>query len=68
MTDKAQKPKKRASDDAGHGTKCRGLMSCAWGEPDDVVTLSGTDLDGAIALGAVDPHPDAVAYAEGLMG
>lgn len=67
MTDKAQKPKKRG-DDTAQGAKCRVLMSCAWGEPDDVVTLSGSDLDGAIALGAVDPHPDAVAYAESLKG
>ena len=67
MTDKAdgKKPKKQAD---GGGTRCRVLVDCAWGKPDDVVTLSGADFDAAIGVGAVDPHPDAVAYADKLKG
>lgn len=44
----------------------RVLADCVWGKVNDVVQLGGSDLEGAIALGMVDDHPDAVAYAKTL--
>ena len=47
-------------------TKLRVLVDGAFGKADDVVELEGEALAQALASGQVDPHPDAVAYAEGL--
>lgn len=47
-------------------TKVRVLVEGHYGKPDDVIELDGDELAQALASGQVDPHPDAVAYAEGL--
>ena len=47
-------------------TKVRVLVEGNYGKPDDVIELEGEALAQALASGQVDPHPDAVAYAEGL--
>ena len=47
-------------------TKVRVLVEGHYGKPDDVIELEGEALAQALASGQVDPHPDAVAYAEGL--
>ena len=47
-------------------TKVRVLVEGNYGKPDDVIELEGEELAQALASGQVDPHPDAVAYAEGL--
>ena len=47
-------------------TKVRVLVEGHYGKPDDVIELEGEALAVAVASGQVDPHPDAVAYAEGL--
>ena len=44
----------------------RVLVEGHYGKPDDVIELEGEALAVAVASGQVDPHPDAVAYAEGL--
>ena len=49
-----------------HATKVRVLVEGHYGKPDDVIELEGEALAQALASGQVDPHPDAVAYAEGL--
>lgn len=43
--------------------KARVLMDCVHGKVDDVVEVTQAEAD---ASGALDAHPDAVAYAEGL--
>lgn len=48
------------------GTKVRVLRDCDYGKADDVAEVSADLLDGAVASGEVDPHPDAVAYAQTL--
>ena len=45
-------------------TKARVLVAGAYGQPDAVVELTPEQLKQAQAAGQVDPHPDAVAYAE----
>ena len=47
-------------------TKVRVLVEGNYGKPNDVIELEGEELAQALASGQVDPHPDAVAYAEGL--
>ena len=47
-------------------TKVRVLVEGAFGKPDDVIELDGEELAQALASGQVDPHPEAVAYAEAL--
>ena len=51
---------------AAAATKVRVLVEGHYGKPDDVIELEGEELAQALASGQVDPHPDAVAYAEGL--
>ena len=51
---------------AAAATKVRVLVEGHYGKPDDVIELEGEALAQALASGQVDPHPDAVAYAEGL--
>ena len=46
--------------------KARVLVDGAFGKADQVVELDGDQLAQAIASGQVDPHPEAVAYAESL--
>lgn len=47
-------------------TKARVLRDCDYGKADDVVEIAADALAGAVAAGEVDPHPEAVAYAETL--
>lgn len=56
-----------ATKNATAATKCRVLRECAYGAPDTVVTLAGEELASAVAGGAVDSDPAAVAYAESLV-
>lgn len=58
--------RKQAGDPPSPATRARVLMACAYGQPDDIVTLSDTELDQAVEFGMVDPEPDAVSYAETL--
>ena len=55
-----------ATKKQAHATKVRVLVEGHYGKPDDVIALEGEALAQALASGQVDPHPDAVAYAEGL--
>ena len=55
-----------ATKKQAHATKVRVLVEGNYGKPDDVIELEGEALAVAVASGQVDPHPDAVAYAEGL--
>ena len=55
-----------AATEATAATKVRVLVEGNYGKPDDVIELEGEALAQALASGQVDPHPDAVAYAEGL--
>jgi hypothetical protein len=47
-------------------TEARVLIDCQHGKVDAVVALTDADLAEAVALGVLDPHPDAVAYAKSL--
>ena len=47
-------------------TKVRVLVEGYYGKPDDVIELEGEALAVAVASGQVDPHHEAVAYAESL--
>ena len=58
--------RKQAGDPPSPATRARVLMACAYGQPDDIVTLSDTELDQAVDFGMVDSDPAAVAYAESL--
>lgn len=60
-----QEQPKRGKREQG-ATKVRVISHCQHGKIDDVVTLEGAALADAVELGIVDPHPDAVAYAESL--
>lgn len=42
------------------------LCDCFYGKVGEVVELPAAELAQAVALGCVDPHPDAVAYAQSL--
>ena len=55
-----------ATKKQAHATKVRVLVEGHYGKPDGVIELDGDELAQALASGQVDPHPDAVAYAEGL--
>lgn len=54
---------KKPTDDK---IKARVLVACRLGKPDDVVTIDAATA--AQHAGAIDTHPDAVAYAESLKG
>lgn len=62
-------PNEAAPNEAA-ATKARVLCACVIaGEPrspDDVVEVPANELAALVELSAVDPHADAVAYAEGL--
>lgn len=51
-------------DDAA--VKARVLVDGSYGKVDDVVEIAADQIDAAVKSGEVDPHPDAVAYAESL--
>jgi len=46
--------------------KARVLVACAWGQPNDVVTVSAEEAAAGKEAGELDPDPAAVAYAESL--
>lgn len=46
--------------------ECRVLTACGFGKPNDVVTVSAEEADQGAAVGELDPHPAAVAYAKTL--
>ena len=47
-------------------TKVRILTACAFGQANQIAELTADELKDAVERGEVDPHPDAVAYAEQL--
>jgi len=46
--------------------KARVLVAGSFGVPDDVVSLAPDALSAGVSAGQLDPHPDAVAYAESM--
>jgi len=48
--------------------KARVLVAGSFGAPDDVVSLAPDALAAGVSAGQLDPHPDAVAYAESMSG
>jgi hypothetical protein len=48
-------------------TKVRVLVDGQFGKVDEVVTLTPELLEVGLAVGQVDPAPEAVAYAESLV-
>jgi membrane protein involved in colicin uptake len=57
---------KAAADKAPKFTKARVISDHGEHRVDDVVKLAAEDLKAAVAGGWADPHPSAVAHAEGL--
>lgn len=56
-----------ATKKANNGaTKVRLLIDSSLGRVDDVIEMSGDELDAATAAGMVDANPAAVEYAESL--
>lgn len=51
---------------SGETVKARVLRDCQFGSADEVALIPVEHIDIAVACGAVDAHPDAVAYAESL--
>lgn len=51
---------------SGKTVKARVLRDCQFGRADQVVKVPVEHIDVAVASGAVDAHPEAVAYAESL--
>ena len=62
----AEEAKAQAAAASGASVKVRVLVRCGLGAANDVVSLTAAEAEQAAASGEVDPHPDAVAYAEGL--
>lgn len=56
----------KKSEAADAAVKARVLMSCGWGEPNEVVTVSADEAAAGKEAGELDPDPAAVAYAESL--
>lgn len=52
--------------DATERIKARVLVDGPWGRVNEVAHVSAEELATAVPAGALDPHPDAVAYAESL--
>lgn len=52
--------------DSGKKVKVRVLVACAYGQPDDVVSLAPDVARQAQEAGQVDTNKAAVAYAQGL--
>ena len=51
---------------SGKTVKARVLRDCQFGQADQVVKVPVEHIDTAVESGAVDAHPEAVAYAESL--
>lgn len=51
---------------SGETIKARVLRECQFGQVDQVADVPVEHIEIAVACGAVDAHPDAVAYAESL--
>jgi hypothetical protein len=49
-------------------SKARVLVAGMFGKTDDVVELDKAAIDAGVAIGELDDHPEAVAYAESLKG
>lgn len=58
--------KKSSAKADSQAIECRVLQACAWGTPDDIVSISPEDAHAGQEGGLLDPHPDAVAYAKSL--
>jgi hypothetical protein len=59
--------KQMVDADAASPVKCRVLMSCSYGQPDDVIELPADEAQAGQDAGELDPDPAAVAYAESLL-
>jgi hypothetical protein len=59
---------KKPAEQADGTVKARVIVAGTFGKMNDVVTLDKATAEAAQALGDVDAHPDAVAYAESLKG
>lgn len=55
-----------APEASAAAVKARVLRDCEFGSANDVVEVPADQLEHAVESGCVDPHPDAVAYAESL--
>lgn len=44
----------------------RVLVACAYGSPNDVVSVPADAVDDGVRANQIDPHPDAVGYAKTL--
>lgn len=63
---KPTKTKKQDDDDNPALVEVRVLVACAYGSPNDVVTVPAEAVDDGVRANKIDPHPDAVAYAKTL--
>jgi hypothetical protein len=60
---------KKQADKIDDGTvKARVIVAGLFGKMNDVVVLDKAEAEAAQAMGDIDTHPDAVAYAESLKG
>lgn len=57
-----------ASESPAAMVKARALRDSEFGRVDEVVEVPADQLERAVKSGCVDPHPEAVAYAESLNG
>lgn len=62
----AEAAEKAAVANKGKTVKARVLMSCTYGEPDDLVEIDEVEAKQAQTSGQVDTHKEAVAYAATL--
>jgi hypothetical protein len=61
----AKKPVEKVDDGS---VKARVIVAGLFGSMNDVVVLDKATADAAQAIGDIDTHPEAVAYAESLKG
>ena len=59
--------KNAAALTSGISIEARVLVRCAWGNPNDVATVTAEDAEAGRAAGELDPDPQAVAYAKSLL-
>jgi len=57
---------KKQNDDNPALVEVRVLVACAYGSPNDVVTVPAEAVDDGVRANQIDPNPDAVAYAKTL--
>lgn len=57
---------KELADDNPALVEVRVLVACAYGLPNDVVSVPADAVDDGVRANQIDPHPDAVAYAKTL--